>query len=339
MSRAVAEKVLVVFLGTVLCALMSGCSLSLPGELFGGGKDRVGDEPEEKPEAGSARPTDRAVAVSPAAEQVVNGEAPEAPEEAGLPHAGAENYRVLLSFSDLGVIEIVLEGEDASEAAWGPADAEALNRCRTWGHEKMEANLPVQRVRLYRCQGNVASRVAMSAGKTTPVLWRTEDFRRILWNFRSRAEQGDENALKMIQGLAAQRAGLQRRAQRGGAKAWTAWMFSQVMTSGAEVQADTWRCFPRGAGGPNEREVMLGRVSEAGAAVGVGEVSASGASHPAVFRASGSALRWEFGKGHWQKLPHAFVVEPDGVGYQFDVSSSEDGQAESRRIFECQAMR
>ena len=231
---------------------------------------------------------------------------------------------------------MVLDGEGAARGAWRSADAEARKRCRDWGYEQATGTVPLVRMRLYRCQGKVASE---GEDQANPVLWRMGDFRRVLWNFRSRAEQGDENALKLVQGLAAQRGDLERRAERGGAKAWTAWMFSRLIASGGEVQADAWRCFPRGRPRGSEREVMLGRLSEAGADLGVGEVSAFGASHPAVFRALGPALRWEFGRSHWRELPQAFVVEPDGGGYHLDVSSSENGQAESGRVFDCKVLR
>ena len=339
MSRGVAGKVLVVLVSAGLCAAVTGCSLSWLGEWFGGKNGRVEGEPAKGREAGSGPPADAAAAVSPRAGRGLKGEAPETPGEAGGPEAGAEDYRVILSFSDLGVIEIVLAGEGVARGAWRSADAEARKRCRVWGYEEAAGNVPLERVRLYRCQGKVASEGEGDEGQATPVLWRTGDFRRVLWNFRGRAEQGDEKALEMVQGLAAQRGDLKRRAERGGAKAWTGWMFSVLMASGGEVRSETWRCFPRGEGRNSESEVMLGRLSEAGGAFGIGEVFAFGLSHPAVVRALGSELRWDFGRGPWRELPHAFVIEPDGGGYHFDVSSSENAQAESRRVFDCEVLR
>ena len=340
MSRGVAGKVLVLLLGAALCAAVTGCSPNWLGGLFDGNDGRVVGEPaKEGRQAESPPPADAAAAVSPRAVHGLEGEAPKKPGEVAGPQARVEDYRVILSFSDLGVIEIVLEGEGAAQGAWRSADAEARRRCRAWGYQEAAGNVPLQSVRLYRCQEKVASQGEGDDGQATPVLWRTEDFRRVLWNFRSRAERGDEKALEMVQGLAAQRRDLERRAERGGAKAWTAWMFSELMASGGEVQADTWRCFAPGGDRRGEPQVMLGRLGEAGAAVGVGEVSAFGASHPAVFSALELALRWDFGRGPWQDLPQAFVIEPDGGGYHFDVSSSRNSQAESNRAFDCEILR
>ena len=339
MSRGMAEKVLVVLLSAGLCAAMTGCSLSPVAEWLGGQQDE-GRENElaEGREAGSEPPTGAVAPSSPRSDLEEESGAPAILRETAMPAVGAEDYRVILSFSDLGVVEIVLEGEGTAAGAWRSADAEARKRCLAWGYEDLAVNRPLERVRLYRCQGKVASRGQQYDSQAKPALWRTEDFRRVLWNFRSRAERGDEKALEMVRGMAAQRRYLERRADRGNAKAWTAWMFSEVMASDREVQADAWRCFPRGRGRGSEQKVMLGRLSEAGASVGVGEVAAFGASHPAVFRAVGPALRWDFGKGHWRELPHAFVIEPDGAGYHFDVSSSENAQAGSRRAFDCEVL-
>ena len=331
MSRGMAEKVLVVLLSAGLCAAMTGCSLSPVGEWLGGQGEGRENRLEKGREAGTRPPEHVVAAVSPRAQR-------QAMDEAAVMLGEADDYRVILSFSDLGVVEIVLEGEGTAAGAWRSADAEALKRCRTWGYEDADGNPPLEKVRLYRCQRKLALRQQRYDSQAKPALWRTHDFRRVLWNFRSRAERGDEKALKMVRGMAAQRDFLERRADRGNAKAWTAWMFSQVMASDGEVRADAWRCFPRGKGRGSEQKVMLGRLSEAGAEVGVGEVSAFGASHPAVFRAVGPALRWDFGTGHWRQLPHAFVIEPDGGGYHFDVSSAENAQAGSRRHFDCEVL-
>jgi len=339
MPRDVAGKVLLVLLSVGLCATVTGCSLNWLGEWFGGKNGRLEGEPASEREAGSEPPADAAVAVSPHAGRDLMGEAPETPgEDEGLEAVGGE-YRVILSFSDLGIIEIVLEGDGAARGAWRSADAEARKRCGAWGYEAAAGHAPSRGVRLYRCQGKVARQEEGDQRQRTPVLWRTGDFRRVLWNFRSRVEQGDENALEMVQGLAAQQADLERRAKRGDAKAWTGWMFSALMVSKGEVWSDAWRCFPRGEGRDGEAEVMLGRLSEAGGAIGIGEVFAFGLSHPAVARASGPALRWEFGRGPWRRLPHAFVIEPDGSGYHVHVSDSENDQAEARRVFHCEALR
>ena len=339
MSRGVAEKVLVVLLSVGLCAAVTGCSLNWLAEWFGGKNGRVEEDPARAREAASEPPADAALGVSPHAGRDVSGEAPETPGEAGGPEAAAEEYRVIHSFADLGVIEIVLEGDGAARGAWRSADAEARRRCGAWGYEEATGHVPSQRVRLYRCQGKVASQEEGDEGQATPVLWRMGDFRRVLWNFRSRTERGDEKALQMVQGLAAQQGDLERHAERGDAKAWTGWMLSVLMASKAEVQSDTWRCFPRGEGRDSESEVMLGRLSEAGGAFGIGEVSAFGLSHPAVVKASGPALRWDFGGGPWRQLPHAFVIEPDGSGYHLHVFSSGDDQSESRRVFHCEVLR
>ena len=331
MSRGMVKKVLVALMSAGLCAAMTGCSLSPVGDWLRGQGEGRENELEKGREAGTGPPEHVVAAVNPRAEPEVKDEAPVMLGEAG-------DYRVILSFSDLGVVEIVLEGEDTAAGAWRSADAEALKRCRAWGYEDADGNRPLERVRLYRCQGKVASRGQRYDSRAKPALWRTHDFRSVLWNFRSRAERGDEKALKMVRGMAAQRDFLERRADRGNAKAWTAWIFSEVMASDGEVRADAWRCFPRGKGRGSEQKVMLGRLSEAGAEVGVGEVSAFGASHPAVFRTVGPALRWDFGTGHWRQLPHAFVIEPDGDGYHFDVSSAENGREESRRHFDCEVL-
>ena len=339
MPRSVAEKVLPVLLSVGLCTTVAGCSLNWLDEWFGGKNGRVEDGPARGREAESEPLTDPADTVSPHTERDLKGEAPETPGEAGGLEAEAEEYRVILSFSDLGVIEIVLEGEGAARGAWRSADAEARKRCRAWGYEEAAGHVPSRGVRLYRCQGKVASQGEGIEGQATPVLWRTGDFRRVLWNFRSRAERGDEKALQMVQGLAAQQVDLERLAERGSTKAWTGWMFSVLMASKGEVRSDAWRCLPRGEGSDSESEVMLGRLSEAGGAFGIGEVFASGLSHPAVVRALGPALRWDFGRGPWRQLPHAFVIEPDGNGYPLHVSSSENDQAESRRVFHCEVLR
>ena len=339
MSRGMTGKAFVVLLSAGLCAAVTGCSLSAVGDWFGSHSEEVEEGSAKSREADGEPPAGAVAAVSPRSEWEVEGRAPETPGEAAEPGVEGEDYRVILSFSDLGVIEIVLEGEGTAGGAWRSADAEARKRCRAWGYEDAAGNPPLQRVRLYRCQRKVASAGVRDGIPATPVLWRTEDFRRVLWNFRSRAERGDEQALEMVRGMAAQRGYLERRAERGNAKAWTAWMFSVVMASGAEVRADAWRCFPRGQGRGSGQKVMLGRLTEAGAAIGVGEVAAFGDSHPAVFRASGPTLRWDFGGGHWRELPHAFVIEPDGGGYHLEIANSENGQAESRRVFNCEVLR
>ena len=339
MPRCVAEKVLPVLLSVGLCTTVAGCSLNWLDEWFGGKNGRVEDGPARGREAGSEPLADPADTVSPHTERDLKGEAPETPGEAGGLEAEAEEYRVILSFSDLGVIEILLEGEGATRGAWRSADAEARKRCGAWGYEEAAGHVPLHGVRLYRCQGKVASQGEGNEGQATPVLWRTGDFRRALWNFRSRAEQGDEKALEMLQGLTAQQDDLERHAERGDAKAWTGWMFSVLMVSEGEVRSDAWRCIPRGESRNSESEVMLGRLSEAGGAFGIGEVVAFGLSHPAVVRALGPALRWDFGRGPWRQLPHAFVIEPDGSGYHVHVSNSENDQAGSRRLFGCEVLR
>ena len=336
MPRGVAEKVLLVLLSVGLCTAVTGCSLNWLGEWFDGKNGRVEGDPATGREAGSEPPADAADAASPRAGRVVKDEAP---EEAGGLEAGAEEYRVILSFSDLGIIEIVLEGEGTARGAWRSADAEARKRCGAWGYEEVAGHVPSRGVRLYRCQGKVVWQEEGDKGQATSVLWRTGDFRRVLWNFRSRVEQGDEKALEMVRGLAAQQGDLERDAQRGDAKAWTGWMFSVLMASEGEVRSDAWRCFPRGEGRDSESKVMLGRMSEAGGAFGIGEVFAFGLSHPAVVRASGPALRWDFGRGPWRRLPHAFVIEPDGSGYHLHVSNSENDQAKSRQVFHCEVLR
>ena len=336
MSRGGAGKVLVVLLSAGLCAAATGCSLNWPGEWFGGKNGRVEREPAKGREAGSEAPADAATTVSPGAGRESKGKAP---EEAGRPEAVAEDYRVIFSFSDLGVIEIVLEGQSAARGAWRSADAEARKRCRAWGYEEAAGNAPSGRVRLYRCQGKVAAHGEGDAGQETQMLWRTGDFRRVLWNFRSRAEQGDEKALAMVRGMAASRVELERRAERGGTEAWTGWMFSVLMASSGEVRSETWQCFPYGEGRNGEPAVMLGQLSEAGGAFGIGEVFAFGLSHPAVVSALGPELRWDFGRGPWRELSQAFVIKPDGGGYHFDVSSSEKSQAVPRRVFDCEVLR
>lgn len=339
MPRSVAEKVLRVLLSVGLCTAVTGCSLNWLGEWFDGKHGRVEGDPATDREAGSEPPADEADAVSPHAGRELKGQEPEVPWEAGGLEAAAAEYRVILSFSDLGVIEIVLEGDSAAQGAWRSADAEARKRCGAWGYEGAAGHMPSQGVRLYRCQGKIASREERDEGQATPALWRTGDFRRVLWNLRSRAKQGDEKAREMVQGLAAQQDDLERRAERGDAKAWTGWMFSVLMASEGEVRSDAWRCFPRGEDRDSESEVMLGRLSEAGGAFGIGEVFAYGLSHPAVVRALGPALRWDFGRGPWPQFPHAFVVEPNGNGYHLHVSDSENDQAESRRVFHCEVLR
>lgn len=339
MSEGVARKLLAVLLSAGLGAIVMGCSLSLPSLISGGETARLEDEPEKIREVSGAPPTGVEPAVSADARRERKKEGLETSTEAGGLEAAAEDYRVITSFSDLGVVEIVLEGKGIARGAWQSANAEAAKRCRAWGYEEAAANAPVQRVRLYRCEGKTVSAGRLDRNRAAPALWRTGEFRRVLWNFRGRAEQGDEQALQMVQGMADRRGDLERRAQRGGAKAWTHWMFSELMTSDGEVRGDSWQCFAAGSDWSGKPQVMLARLEEAGAALGVGEVSASGASHPAVFSASGPALRWEYGSGHWQQLPHAFVIDPDGGGYQLDVSSSETGQVESRRAFDCQVMR
>ena len=344
MSRGVAGKLAAVLLSMALCSGITGCSLNLPGEWFGERSGPVGDEPENGREAVGAAPEEATVGVSPHAgpgqireAPLQTREAPVTPQVGGGLQAVGEDYKVILSFSDLGVIEIALDGEGATAGNWQSADAEARKRCRAWGYPDVAGNTPMKRVRLYRCYGKVAS-TRGGHGGAAPELWRTADFRRVLWNFRSRAEQGDRKALELVQGMAAHRRELERRADQGDAKAWTAWMFSSLMTSGGEMRTETWRCLPREGGSGSHRGVMLGRLSQAGAVAGIGEVSTLGASHPAVFRAVGPALRWEFGNGPWQQLPHAFVIEPDGGGYQFDRSGSGDGQAEPRRAFDCKVV-
>ena len=339
MSRDVAEKVLVVFLSVGLCATVTGCSLNWLVEWFDGKDGRVEGDPTTGREAGSEAPADEAGAVSLHTGRDLKGEAPETPGEAGGLEATSEEYRVILSFSDLGIIEIGLEGEGATRGAWRSADAEARRRCGAWGYEEVAGHVPSQRVRLYRCQGKVASQEEGDEAQSTPGLWRTGDFRRVLWNFRSRVEQGDKNALKMVRRLAAQQGDLERHAERGDAKAWTGWMFSVLMASKGEVRSDAWRCLPRGEGSDSESEVMLGRLSEDGGAFGIGEVFAFGSSHPAVVRVVGPALRWDFGRGPWRRLPHAFVIEPDGSGYHLHAANSENDQAKSRRVFHCEVLR
>ena len=337
MSTGVAVRFLVVLSITALCVAMTGCALSLPVKWFGEERDRQEGEPVKAPEVGSAPPAAE-VAVSRDVIQERAIEVPEALAEAVGPEETAEDYRVITSFSDLGVVEIVLEGRGMPPGAWRSADAEAGRRCRAWGYEQAMRNAPVESVRLYRCEGRVDSPDDGRRAQAAQALWRTAEFRQVLWNFRGRAEQGDRQALAMVQGMAAHRGDLERRAERGGAKAWTHWMFSMLMASDREVRGESWRCIPSGGDASAEPAVMLGRLEEAGAALGVGEVSASGASYPAVFRGSGSALRWEYGSGPWRQLPHAFVIEPDGSGYRLDTSGSERVGEEPTRAFDCQVI-
>ena len=292
MSTSVAVRVLVVLSVAALCAAMTGCSLSLPGQLFGEKQSRPEGEPAKAREVDSAPPAPAVSAVSPDViiERAI--EVPEAPAETSGPEAAAEDYRVITSFSDLGVVEIVREGRGLAPGAWRSADAEAGKRCRAWGYERATGNLPVERVRLYRCEGKVASPANGRRDQAALTLWRTAEFRQVLWNFRGRAAQGDQQALAMVRGMSAHRGELERRAERSGVKAWTHWKFSTLMASDGEVRGETWRCTASGGNASGAPEVMLGRLEEAGADLGVGEVSSSGVSHPAVFRASGPALRW-----------------------------------------------
>ena len=334
----VAARVLVVLSAVALCAAMTGCSLILPGQWPGDREGPHEGEPVEAREVGGAPPAAAVAAVSPDVIEERAIEVSEAQAEAAGPEAAAEDYRVITSFSDLGVVEIVLEGQGMAPGAWRSADAEARARCRAWGYGHAAGNVPVERVRLYRCEGKTASPEDGRRDKAALALWRTAEFRQVLWNFRGRAAQGDRQALAMVQGMSAHRGDLERQAERGGAKAWTHWMFSMLMASDGEVRGETWRCIAPGGNVSGESEVMLGRLEVAGSALGVGEVSASGASHPAVFRASEPALRWEYGSGPWRELPHAFVVEPDGSGYRLDVSGSENVEAKPTRAFDCQVM-
>ena len=337
MSRDVAGRVLVVCLGAALCVAVMGCGPGVTGARFDGNSDRLEDEPATDGNAEIVAPPVAEAAVSPAAPEPERT-APEMPAEAQAPPAG-EDYRVITSFSDLGVLETALEGSGVARGAWAAADAEAARRCRTWGYEGAAANAPVNGVRLYRC-GDQAVAPGRGAGRQVdPALWRTGEFRQVLWNFRGRARQGDKQALAMVQGMAAQRHNLARRAEGRGAKDWTHWMFAELMASAGEVRGDTWQCFAAGGRRSGKPAVLLGRLEEAGSALGVGEVSAAGVSHPAVFRASGPALRWEYGRGPWRELPHAFVIEPDGRGYRIDGYGSAGAEAEPGRAFDCQVMR
>ena len=338
MSTGVAARVLVVLSVAALCAAMTGCSLSLPGQWFGADKGRHEGEPAQQREALSAPAPAQEAAVSPDVIMERPIEVSEVPAEPGGPEAATKNYRVITSFSDLGVVEIVLEGRGLAPGAWRSADAEARKRCRAWGYEQAVGNLPVERVRLYRCQGKAAAPGDGRRDQAALALWRTAEFRQVLWNFRGRAEQGDRQALVLVQGMSANQGDLERRADRGGAKAWTHWKFSTLMASDGEVRGETWRCIASGQRASSAPEVMLGRLEEAGADLGVGEVSSSGVSHPAVFRASGPALRWEYGSGPWRELPHAFVIEPDGGGYQIDVSGSANDEAKPEPAFDCRVM-
>lgn len=338
MSTGVAVRVLVVFSITALCAPITGCSLSLPGQWFGADKGRQEGEPAKQREVLSAPSPSEGAAVSPDVIMEQPIEVSEAPAEPGGPEDATRDYRVITSFSDLGVVEIVREGRGLAPGAWRSADVEARNRCRAWGYEQATANMPVERVRLYRCEGKVAAPGDGRRDEAVQALWRTAEFRQVLWNFRGRAEQGDRQALAIVQGMSANQGDLERRADRGGAKAWTHWMFSMLMATDGEVRGETWRCIAPGGDASGEPAVMLGSLQEAGAALGVGEVSAAGVSHPAVFRASGPALRWEYGSGSWRELPHAFVIEPDGGGYQLDTSGSESAGARPTRAFDCQVI-
>ncbi|MDE0204787.1 MAG: hypothetical protein OXP66_01980 [Candidatus Tectomicrobia bacterium] len=338
MSTGVAARILVVLSVAAMCAAMTGCSLSLPGQWFGADEGRQEGEPAKQREVLSAPSPAEEAPVSPDVIMERPIGVSEAPAEAGGPEAATKDYRVITSFSDLGVVEIVLQGRGLAPGAWRSADAEARKRCRAWGYEQAVGNLPVERVRLYRCQGKVAAPGDGHRNQAALTLWRTAEFRQVLWNFRGRAEQGDRQALAIVQGMAANQGDLERRADRGGAKAWTHWKFSTLMASDGEVRGETWRCIASGRRASGAPEVMLGRLEEAGADLGVGEVSSSGVSHPAVFRASGPALRWEYGSGPWRELPRGFVIEPDGSGYQLDVSSPGNAEPKPPRAFDCRIM-
>ena len=338
MSRDVAGRVLVVCLGAALCVAVIGCGPGVTGARFDGNSDRLEDEPATDGNAEIVAPPVAEAAVSPAAPEPERT-APEMPAEAQVPQPTGEEYQVITSFSDLGVLEIALQGSGTAEGAWAAADAEAAQRCRTWDYEGAAGNAPVNGVRLYRCGDQAVAPGGGPSRQVAPALWRTGEFRQVLWNFRGRARQGDKQALAMVRGMAAQRDNLGRRAEGRGAKDWTHWMFAELMASAGEVRGETWQCFAPGGRRSGKPAVMLGRLEEAGAALGVGEVSAAGVSHPAVFRASGPALRWEYGRGPWRELPHAFVIEPDGRGYRIDGYGSAGAEAEPGRAFDCQVMR
>ena len=324
MSRGAAGRILVVILGAGLCATLMGCALSLPMVWNDGNSDRLADEPATDGNGEGVPPAAAEAPVSPAE------------RESAAPEAAGEDYRVITSFSDLAAMEIALEGSGNTGDAWASADAEAAKRCRAWGYEGAAGNAPVNRLRLYRCEKPAVSSRVGGLDQASAALWRTAEFRQVLWNFRGRAQQGDQQAMAMVHGMAAQRDNLAHRAEGRGAKDWTHWMFAVLMASEGEVRGETWQCFAPGGDRRGEPEVMLGRLEEAGSALGVGEVSTSGASHPAVFRTAGPALRWEYGSGPWRELPHAFVIEPDGGGYQIEVSGSAGDQAVPRRAFDCQ---
>ena len=329
MSRGATGRILVVILGAGLCAAVTGCALSLPGAWLDGNSDGLAAELATD---GNGQGVPRAAAEVPVSAVVRE-------REIAAPEAAGQDYRVVTSFSDLGALEIALEGSGGAQDPWVSADAEAAKRCRAWGYEGAAGNAPVNRVRLYRCEKPAVSSRVGGLDQASAALWRTAEFRQVLWNFRGRAQQGDQQAMAMVHGMAAQRDNLAHRAEGRGAKDWTHWMFAVLMASEGEVRGETWQCFAPGRDRRGEPAVMLGRLEEAGAALGVGEVSASGVSHPAVFRTAGAALRWEYGSGPWRELPHAFVIEPDGGGYQIEVSGSAGAQATSRRAFDCQVVR
>ena len=141
MSRDVAGRLLVVCLGAAMCAVVMGCGLSVTGAWFDGDSDRLEDEPATDANAERVAPPVAEAAVSPAAPEPERT-APEMPAEAQETPPTGEDYRVITSFSDLGVFEMALEGSGTASGAWAAADAEAAQRCRTWGYEGAAGNAP-----------------------------------------------------------------------------------------------------------------------------------------------------------------------------------------------------
>ena len=104
------------------------------------------------------------------------------------------------------------------------------------------------------------------------------------------------------------------------------------MTARGMPKGERWRCFATSDYNKTTALFTLTRVRIGSEEIG--KVSVAGTIHPAFFRIAGLNRRWDFGYG-WDGYPYAFVIKPDGTGLYYDFSTSSDGTAEARDVFEC----
>ena len=252
---------------------------------------------------------------------------------------GMPSHQMALSFPRMGKMQMRLTHENPSEEHWAKADTAVRSQCREWGYEEVEVTSTFANRRNYQCRGRSGSGAADAQvdPQNASVLEMILERRRMLASFRSRAEQGDENAQSFLAEIEGRQEELQRRAADGDQEAQGDLAFMRLLTSDERLRVETWRCFSLLDYERSKPALTLGRLMGGGDDHGVGEVLVSGTAHLADFRVAGIDLRWNFGdQNDRDAYPYAFVIRPDGSGTYYDFSVSDDGRARPSQVFECQ---